>query len=328
MSETVPCRQLESIVRNFATKHAFGWVLKKLGNHKLNHIANAKSSFARDMVDAEVPLVFLDRSFFGNGKAGLLITDRRVYSSTVSYSIPLADIRSATVELKSTAEVMLGSGTKDHTLFVNGAPLYTELATMGRKPLTFYAEVLNALANAVRQGTDTSAIPVKAGLAPQAPTSSPTDSRASLSGPGSGSPHRPGGELPEYIRIAAALVCADKPADEAFRDLGAVGVSEASARPLIEEMNKLRSCPRPQTAMQQLIGGLVLTPLAIGLSVLTINLHNQTYIVFGGLGSLGVLLAIVGGFRLLFGSPNLKTEELIRAWCDLHPSHGNLDHQE
>ena len=245
MSETVPCRQLESIVRNFATKHAFGWVLKKLGNHKLNHIANAKSSFARDMVDAEVPLVFLDRSFFGNGKAGLLITDRRVYSSTVSYSIPLADIRIATVELKSTAEVMLGSGTKDHTLFVNGAPLYTELATMGRKPLTFYAEVLNALANAVRQGTDTSAIPVKAGLAPQAPTSSPTDSRAALSGPGSGSPHRPGGELPEYIRIAAALVCADKPADEAFRDLGAVGVSEASARPLIEDDEQASQLPTP-----------------------------------------------------------------------------------
>jgi hypothetical protein len=315
---------LESIVRNLAQQH--GRKLK-LGNHNPKHVANAKRSFAKDMGDDEVPFVFLDRSFFGNGKAGLLITDRRVYSSTVSSSVALADIRIATAEVKSTAEVMLGGGTKDQTLFVNGAPFYTELATMGRKPLTFYAEVLNALANAVRQGTETSETPAKPALDPQTVSSPPTDSPVTLSAPGSGGPHRAGAELPEYVRIAAALVCADKPVDEAVRELGAVGVNEASARPLIEEMNKLRCGPRRQSAMLQLIGGLVLTPLAIGLSLITFNPHNQTYIVFGGLGSLGLLLAIVGGCRLLFGSPKLKTEELIRAWCDLQRSHGSPDHQ-
>ncbi len=318
MSGTESCPHLESIVRGLAQQHSIGYVLKKLGNHKPSHIANARAGFARDMVDGELPLVFLDRSFFGNGKAGLLITNRRLYSSTVAFSIPLSEIRIAAVELKSTAEVILGGGTKDHTLFVNGAPFYNELATMGRKPLTFYAEVLNALANAIRQG-ESSAAPAKPALAPQAAASPAASSRAATSAPGSDGPHRAGAELPEHIRIAAALVCADKSVDQAVAELGALGLAEASARPLIEEMTNLRSSPRARLALQQLIGGLVLTPIAIGLSVLSFSPQNQTYIVFGGLGSLGLLLVIVGGYRLLFGSPKLKTEELIRAWQDLHP---------
>src|SRR5688572_9006837 len=87
-----------SIVRTHAEKHQARGVLKMLGNLKPKHVTNARAAFARDMADGEVPLILIDRSFLQNGKAGMLLTDRKLYSSALPRPIALTDVMTVVSE--------------------------------------------------------------------------------------------------------------------------------------------------------------------------------------------------------------------------------------
>ncbi len=83
----------EEIVRAAAQKHEAKAILRQLGNPRADHVANARSTFAREMTDGEKPLVLLDDSFLQDGKAGLLLTNRKLYSSKLGPPIFLEDVR-------------------------------------------------------------------------------------------------------------------------------------------------------------------------------------------------------------------------------------------
>jgi hypothetical protein len=77
----LPAELAESIVRQLAEKHGAKGVLQRLGRFPPAHLRNARESFARGLSKDETPLVFVDTSFLKNGKAGLLLTNEKLYSS-------------------------------------------------------------------------------------------------------------------------------------------------------------------------------------------------------------------------------------------------------
>jgi hypothetical protein len=79
-------------VRAIAEKYKAKGILRKLGNLREDHVANAIACFAQVMDDEETPLTLIDTSFLGNGKAGFLLTNRGLYSSFQSRPLWLSDI--------------------------------------------------------------------------------------------------------------------------------------------------------------------------------------------------------------------------------------------
>src|SRR5262245_60822773 len=88
----VPKAQAEALVRAIAERHRANQTLRRLGNFRADHLANAAGHFARDLWPGETPLALLDTSLMQNAKAGLLVTNRNLYSSHLPYAIPLEDI--------------------------------------------------------------------------------------------------------------------------------------------------------------------------------------------------------------------------------------------
>lgn len=84
--------QAEELVRSIAEQHRAKGVLRKLGHFPEEHLANAAKRFAQEMREDETPLVLADTSLMRNGKAGLLLTNRALYSSWRREPIRLADI--------------------------------------------------------------------------------------------------------------------------------------------------------------------------------------------------------------------------------------------
>src|SRR5687768_6945974 len=105
-------------VRDLAQQHKQRRVARQLDNFSPKLLAAAKSSFAAQMVEQETPLVLFDRSFLLNGKAGILLTDRAIYSSSPRGCVPLASIRSIHVERANMSEQMAGNNTIQ--LLING----------------------------------------------------------------------------------------------------------------------------------------------------------------------------------------------------------------
>jgi hypothetical protein len=111
------------------------------------------------MTAEEVPLVAVDTSFLENGSAGLLLTNRCLYSSELPDPVPLATIREARVEHPDTLDhilYLLGllgwlfrsmRGTYYSRLVVNDDVVYNHA-----KPIRyeFWVDVLTRLAAASR----------------------------------------------------------------------------------------------------------------------------------------------------------------------------------
>lgn len=70
-------------VEAFIRARAAGCELKKniLDGINPKHLATARESFAKSFIDGERAFVLVDKSFLTNGSAGLLLTDRAIYSS-------------------------------------------------------------------------------------------------------------------------------------------------------------------------------------------------------------------------------------------------------
>lgn len=90
---TVPTERAEALLCAIAQKHGAMGILRRLGQHRADHLANATARFAREMGEDETVLAVLDTSFLGNGKAGLIVTNRGVYSSFRPGAIWLSDIQ-------------------------------------------------------------------------------------------------------------------------------------------------------------------------------------------------------------------------------------------
>jgi hypothetical protein len=103
----VPEEQAERLVREIAEKHKAKGILRKLGAFRSDHIENAVRHFADQMDEEETPLAFIDTSFLGNGKRGLLVTNRAVYSSNFSRPLWLVDIDEVTYEKPDPSDIAL-----------------------------------------------------------------------------------------------------------------------------------------------------------------------------------------------------------------------------
>jgi hypothetical protein len=187
-SVMVPAEQAERLVRAIAEKHGAKGVLRRLGHFRPDHLANAAARFARGLRPAEVPLARIDTSLLQNGKSGLLVTNRELYSSRLHRGIPLQAINEVSYEAPSgealagawalvlasvvcpplgalLAVLYLSSGglrRLQHRLVVNGETVYS-----GGNPIrpAFWVELLTALAEASRQVEEQA----RAGRAPEAP---------------------------------------------------------------------------------------------------------------------------------------------------------------
>lgn len=156
----VPQKQAVSLVREIAEKHGAKGILRMLGQFREDHLANAAAHFAQAMHDDETPLALLDTSVFHNGKAGLLITNRGVYSSFCRRPIWLADIEDVLFARPGFDDFLVwyffgiiyvfiyGFRRFQNRLVVNGTTVYL---TGNRLRGDFWIELLTALADAARQ---------------------------------------------------------------------------------------------------------------------------------------------------------------------------------
>lgn len=128
-------------------------------------LTNAIGSFACEWDPEELPLLFLDTSWQRNGRSGILLTNRRLYSSRLDGPIELQDVVRVTFENPSDAEMIfklflfvscflvgwvfiLWGPWFRRRLFVNGEVVYEARANF---PGNFWVELLGALGSAARQ---------------------------------------------------------------------------------------------------------------------------------------------------------------------------------
>jgi hypothetical protein len=88
----VPPDRARAVVRELAAEAGATNIVAQVDWIEPARIANARARFARDMRSDEVPLVLVDSSFLRNGKAGLLLTNRAVYSSRLPAPVALEDV--------------------------------------------------------------------------------------------------------------------------------------------------------------------------------------------------------------------------------------------
>jgi hypothetical protein len=161
----IPREKAEALVRKVAEKHGAKGILRTLGQLPSKHLAHAAARFAQAMRDDETPLALLDASFLKNGKAGLLLTNRSLYSSFYARPIWLADIEDVTFA-RPGVNAFLGwyflgplylliNGIRPYQnrLCVNDKVIY---ATGNRLRFDFWIELLSALADEARHIEDAS----------------------------------------------------------------------------------------------------------------------------------------------------------------------------
>lgn len=157
----LPQEEAEALVREIAERHKAKRILRSLGNLPQKQIENAVAHFAQEMEEDETPLVLLDSSFLSNGKAGLLITNRALYSSFYSRPIGLAHIDDVSYATPGVVDhitahlfggllyaIFFGFRNLQNRLRVNGKTVYSS-----GNPLrsAFWTELLTELAEAARQ---------------------------------------------------------------------------------------------------------------------------------------------------------------------------------
>lgn len=317
-----------AIVRAVAEKHKAGGVLKKLGKLNPKHIANARAGFAKEMAEGEVPLVLIDRSFLQNGKAGLLLTDRKLYSSSLRRPVSLGEVRTASSEKPTFSEQMLKHTRPEPSLLVNGNVVYT-----GPAKAEFWTELLPKLGQALRQAEGPSPSGVSSSETSEAAVSAP--SRAAGEG---GPSSAPAGQ--DLARIAAAAVCSGQAAEAVVALLTEAGLEAEEAEAMTEEMKRIyRQARKGSVAFLRFLGGLVLTIFGLFMAVM-VNVHtgrrpgwmepvfevlegivsrSTLDPMMKGLAVLGLILFFSGFYRLIAGNPPLKTEELLAAWRARQP---------
>lgn len=289
----LPREQAEAIVRAAAEKHGAKGALSRLGNIDPKLVANAKAGFAREMCEGEVPLVLMDRSFLENGKAGVLVTNRALYSSTASEPVPLGDILSATVEEPTQLQQLLigGLGPLGYGIFrlCGGESLWPkllvngEIVYEGKINAAFWKDLLPQLALAYRNGAGRTA--VRRNIKKQMRNAD------------------------ELAWLVAAAVCSGKDKHATLADFAYDGADPARVGAMADAMIRLRTAPRRGVAL-----GLLAAGIAMVLAGLTLTFASEGDWIWYGPVVFGIPLAGIGLFRLANGSPPLKTADLKAKW--------------
>lgn len=88
----------QSIVKRSTRRYPSPKARNCLASMKEKKLHNAIASYAVGMKKNEVPLFFHDNSFLQNGKSGMLVTDRAIYSSNTPIRIPLSIVQTSDSE--------------------------------------------------------------------------------------------------------------------------------------------------------------------------------------------------------------------------------------
>jgi hypothetical protein len=273
----------EEIVREVATRCKAKQILKQLGKIKPAVVANARADYAEAMDDDERPLAVVDDSFLQNGKSGLLLTNRCVYSSNLKRPIPLADVLAVVVETPTPLQAFLAGmfgilfllfyGRLKNRLLVNG---YMVFEGNQLHPV-FWKDALAELARELRADTPVAAVP----------RSKPR----------------------ELLRIAATAICAGHDRDRILDDLEAAGHPPGACLPLVDDLLDLYETPRRGALPFVLVAvGVVFAGLGLGAT----SASRGQFLWYGPI-VFGVGLALFGVARLIRGSPALTTQQLIDA---------------
>ena len=201
--------QAESIVRELAQKRKLKAVIKQLGNHSPAAIKKARSTFAANMANDEIPLVLVP--------GRLLITDRQVYGSSLKCSVPLWTIRIVHVEKPKAVDRLLGAGGKK-ALLVNG-----QVVCKHDRNVQFIADALRELARAQQQQF----------RANGAPDSTNTSRKLGV---------RAAEPCAQHPQLAAAAIIAGRGIEDAVSMLISDGADEEAARQMVEDMHRIFRC--------------------------------------------------------------------------------------
>ena len=287
--------KVESLVRDFGAQYSRSSNLITYPTaFQPALISKLRENFAREMGDNESPLLLLDRSSWGQGKSGLLITDHKLYSSHIGQAIPLASIQTVSVEKMTEA-----TGITDvsfSALLVNGLP-----AIKGgrRKTMESLETLIRALAE---QAQDF----LTATQGPKQPVSSASFLAQTEDG---------------FAKIAASSVCSKRPADEIVASAIRLGLNEARAMEIIRKMETEYALSRGR-AWTSLLAGTFLLCVGVGTSTAGLLLHGPYYKfttvsriifhVFQLLGVVGLLSAWRGVKRLV--KPSVRAEDILTVW--------------
>jgi hypothetical protein len=93
-----------SLVRHRAAEHGATDILDRVGLLRPEDLAGALAQLAPQWEDGEVPLIFVSRPRSKQGAAAILLSNRRLYSSSLDEPIALAEIEEVSAERRSRFE--------------------------------------------------------------------------------------------------------------------------------------------------------------------------------------------------------------------------------
>jgi hypothetical protein len=145
-------------------------------------LSGALRSFARACDPEEVPLLFLDTSWRRNGRAGVLLTNRRLYSSRLRGPIELQDVTRVAFKDPSGGEMVFkllvfGVHCMFGSILILGGPLFPRRLVVNGKSVfvgrpgidpNFWVDLLTTFGETARWG----GVPCEGGPAPTMPGSS------------------------------------------------------------------------------------------------------------------------------------------------------------
>ena len=278
---------IDPLVGPFRSSNAF----KKIRDFNPKRIAKARATFANKMTDDETPLALYDRSFLGNGKAGILITDRAAYSSTIGANLfpgrpqqaLLSDVSSVTVEHPTKTEAMLGAPST--RLMVNGQVFFTEQGQGG--VLDTIAAIIDQLRMSC-QCRHMSEVVAK----PKPPK--PVD----------------------HVSIAAGAACSGQSRGVVESQLLNSGLDAKKAHQMAGFMCEARDRHQRQTGglVLRAFGGIALAIVGFFLAILASAGHGGAPFWTTGIVVVGVILFCSAIYRLFAGPPPIRIGELTAAW--------------
>lgn len=294
----------EAVFREVAMKFKANKALKRFGNFKPKHIANARASYASTMTDDELPLAMVDTSFLQNGKAGMLLTNRRLYSSVYGNPIDLQKVFAATVDAPTELQSFVGAKTAK-SLLINGLAVHRATGSgVENINFEFWTTLILELAKTSRglQRVTTPANCQECETQTRAHTVAKHTASATVPIDVTDADNRT-----DYPRLAAASICSGESEFTIVTNLVKCGMAEARAQQMVQMMLRIYQRPRRATAFLVLAAGLAIT-------LFSVIATSTTEYIFYGAFLFGLPISIIGFYRVVCGSPPPSTDDLIRVW--------------
>jgi hypothetical protein len=115
----------------------------------------------------------------------------------------------------------------------------------------------------------------------------------------------------EIVKLVAAAVCSGQSNDTIARHFANSGADDNRVKEMIRQMKALRTQPRASRSF-----GLVWAGLAVMIPGLFVSFATEGELIWYGPVVVGFGICIAGIFRLVNGTPPLRTNELAEAWIN------------